>query len=339
MAETRPDDAPITTRQLRRRIVWSLLLAAAVYLAVVFYGDFHDLKESLVSFRWAWMPWILGLTLVNYVGRLLKWLWYLRLIGVPISRRDGARVFGAGMLMVMTPGKIGELLKSYMVRNVSGTPMAVTAPIVLAERLTDGLAMIILAGVGLYAFGDRSTNVLAAGVLVGMMVFVLLVQYRPVALRLLSWAQQLPLIDRFAVSLADFYESSYILFRPRNVAIAVSIGVVSWSCEGMAYYLVLTGLGVPGGASVALKALFIFSISTVIGAVGATPGGMGWIEGGLVGLSRQLLDLTRATAAAAALLVRFATLWFGVAIGLLSVALWPDLLVAPVDDPSGRGQA
>ncbi len=327
------ETSPITSGQLWRRVIWSLLLAALVYLALAVYGDFRALADVMSGFRWAFLPIVVCLTLVNYFGRLIKWLWYLRLIGVPIGLYDGSRVFGAGMLMVMTPGKVGELLKSYMVKNVAGTPMAATMPIVVAERLTDGLAMIILASIGLYAFGDRRTNVLALAVLGLMVAFIAVVQYRPLALRLLSWAERLPVLKRYAASLSSFYDSSFVLFRPRNLLLAVSIGVVSWSCEGLAYYLVLSGLGVPASAAIVLKAIFIFSISTVIGAVGATPGGMGWIEGGLVALSQELLDLTRATAAAGSLLIRFATLWLGVLIGFVSVALWPELLV-----PGGSGE-
>ena len=50
------------------------------------------------------------------------------------------------------------------------------------------------------------------------------------------------------------------------------------------------------------------------------------MESSLAALSIQLLGLSRPAAAAAALLIRFATLWFGVAIGLISLALWPHLL-------------
>ncbi len=320
------------TADLRRRFLWSLVFALLVYMALVLYGDWQALSLTLADFPWAWLPAILGLTLVNYVGRLLKWYWYLRLIQVPIAFGPSARVFGVGMLMVMTPGKVGEFLKSYMVRNVTGTPMAVTAPVVLAERMTDGLAMLILSGVGLLAFQDPTTRWIALLALGALSVGILAIQVRPMALGLLALGRRMPLVRRFADSLTDFYESSYRLFRPRNLAVAVGIGVVSWLCEGLAYYLVLRGIGLPGGPDAALAAVFIFSISTVIGAMVATPGGLGGTEGSLVALSTQLLGLGRTPATAAALLVRFATLWFGVLIGLICLALWPHLLT-PRDRP------
>jgi hypothetical protein len=50
------------------------------------------------------------------------------------------------------------------------------------------------------------------------------------------------------------------------------------------------------------------------------------VEGSLVALSGRLLLLPTAMATAAALLIRFCTLWFGVTIGVVSFTLWPHLL-------------
>lgn len=311
---------------LRNKFLWSLLFALLVYMALILYGDWQALTTTLAEFPWVWLPAILGLTLINYAGRLIKWHWYLRLIGVEISRGESSRIFGVGMLMVMTPGKVGEFLKSYMVRNVTGTPMSITAPVVLAERLTDGLAMLILAGVGLFAFQDGTMRLVAAVALLAILSIILFVQVRPLALWMLSFGEKLPVISRFAHGLQEFYESSYRLLRPRNLLIAVGIGAVSWLCEGLAYFLVLVGMGITPDWEMAMIAVFIFSISTVVGALIATPGGLGGTEGALVALSVQLLGMARTPASAAALLVRFATLWFGVILGLICLALWPHLL-------------
>ena len=314
------------TNDLRRKILFSLLFALLFYMALALWSDWRALTQALTDFPWLWLPAVIGLTLVNYVGRLFKWHWYLRLLGVPISQRDSGRIFGVGMLMVMTPGKAGEFLKSFMVRNVAGTPMAVTAPVVMAERMTDGAAMLLLASVGLFAFPDPKARWIAAIVFANFLLTVIIIQIRPLALRLLAIGKHLPVVRGFADHLYSFYESSYIIFGPRNLLISLLIGVVSWAAEGFAYYIVLIGFGAPPGGQTALVAVFIFCISTVIGAVFATPGGLGGVEGSLVALSSSILLLPAATATAAALLIRFCTLWLGVSIGVVSFILWPGLL-------------
>ena len=311
---------------LRRKILLSFVFALLVYMGLALWSDWQELTQALTDFPWLWLPLVVGLTLVNYVGRLLKWQWYLQLLGVKITRSDSTRIFGIGMLMVMTPGKAGEFLKSYMVRNVTGTPMSVTAPVIFAERMTDGMAMLLLASAGLFAFGDTTARSVAALVLATSLVTIVIIQIRPLALRLLDVGKHLPIIKRFADHFFSFYESSYLIFRPRHLLISLGIGIVSWAAEGIAYYLVLVGFGAPASRQTMLIAVFIFCISTVIGALFATPGGLGGVEGSLVALSVRLLVLPTALATAAALLIRFCTLWLGVTIGVISFLLWPQLL-------------
>lgn len=314
------------SRDLRRMILYPLVIALLIYVALALLSDWQQLTQALSEFPWGRTPVVIGLTLVNYVGRLLKWLWYLRVVGVVISWYDGSRIFGVGFLLSMTPGKAGGFLKSYMVKNVTGAPMSATAPIVLAERITDGMAMLLLAGIGLFAYPNPQARTIALVVFVGFFTFVVIMQIRPLALWLLDFAEHLPGVKRFAHSLHLLYESSYILFKPGNLLISVSIGVLSWAAAGLAYYAVLVGFGATQSPETALVAIFIFSISTVIGAVLALPGGLGGVEGSMVALSMRILGLSSSVATAAALLTRFYTLWLGVAIGVVCVLRWPDLL-------------
>jgi uncharacterized membrane protein YbhN (UPF0104 family) len=84
---------------------------------------------------------------------------------------------------------------------------------------------------------------------------------------------------------------------------------------------VLLGVGVEGGADTLLKASFIMPAATLASALLLTPGGLGVAEGGITGLSQVLLDLTKSDAAVATLVIRFGTLWFGVIVGLIALAL------------------
>ena len=318
-------------KRLAIQFLWSLLLALLVYMALILYGDWRQLSARLADFPWMWLPPALGLTLVNFGVRLLKWHWYLRLIKAPISFDQSARIYGISFLMMMTPGKVGEFLRAFMVRNVTGVPVSVVAPVVLAERMTDGLAMILLAGIGLLAIDDAAIRLAASAALLVIIAIIVGIQIRPLALWGLGVGHRLPLVRRFADKLAAFYESSYHILQPKYLLISVLVGLVSWASQGLAFYLVMLGFGVAGGFDSMLTSVSIFNISTVVGAVVATPGGLGGVEGSLAALSTQLLMLTRSAAVAAALLIRFVTLWFGIAIGLISLALWRHLLTNQIE--------
>jgi glycosyltransferase 2 family protein len=311
---------------LRKKFIWSLVGALLLYVVIALLSDWQELTAALKSFPWQWLPLIVGLALINYIVRVFRWHWWLELVGVYISRWDSTRIFGVGSLMVMTPGKLGELLKSYMVKNVTAAPMSTTAPVIVSERIIDGIAMLLLASVGLLAFPEPRAQMLALVLLVAFVAGIVIIQIRPLALKVLSFVHGVPVVSRFSDSLLTIYDSSYAIFRPFPLFIALTLGIISWGTSGLAFGLVLVGFGAPLTWQTMFMAVFIFNISTVIGAVFAMPGGLGGFEGSAVFWVIRLFGLPGATATAAALLIRFCTLWLGVGIGVVSFLLWSSLL-------------
>lgn len=307
--------------KLRERFLLSLLLGLAVILGLSFYGDLTDLAARLRSFRWVYLPLILGLTLYNYGLRFLKWEYYLQQLEIRgVSWLDSLIIFFAGFTMVLTPGKVGEFLKSYLLKRAVDVPISHSAPIIIAERLSDGLAMLLLASVGLvnYRYGWPILLV----TFMASMALVALVEVRPLALRLLDWGLRGPLIGRFAGEVRSFYESSYRLLTLRNLLVAVGLGFLSWAGECVAFYLVLRGLGLAPSGLLLFQAFFILASSIILGTLSFLPGGLGAVETSVTGLLILLLRVGRDLAAMATLLIRLCTLWFGVATGLLGLAIF-----------------
>lgn len=314
-------------RQQRGKIILSLVFGVLVIAALTLVADAQKLIDTLRSFSWHLLPLILGLTLFNYALRFLKWQYYLRLIGVDsLSTRDSFGIFFSSFTMVMTPGKVGELLKSYLLRRVAGTPIATSAPIILAERMTDGIAMVFLAALGLA--NTRAGWPILVITLVAALGGTALVQHRPTAERLLAAGERIgPLAPRVH-HLREFHGSSYELLRPRPFGLAVLCGFVSWAGECLAFYLVLIGLGLPGSWSLLIAATSILALSTLIGSASLLPGGLGVADASIAGLLLAVVAsplMTRDVAVAASLLIRFATLWFGVAIGAVVIIIFRHL--------------
>lgn len=314
-------------RQVRGKIVLSIVFGVIVIAALSLVADVRKLSTTLSNFNWGLLPLILGLTIFNYALRFTKWQYYLRLIGVKnLSIRDSFGIFFSSFTMVMTPGKVGELLKSYLLRRVAGTPIAASAPIILAERMTDGLAMVFLAALGLVNF--RFGWPVLVITLVAALVATALIQHRPTAERLLARGEQIGPLSSHIHHLRDFHESSYELLRPRPFGLAVLCGIVSWAGECIAFYLVLVGLGLPGSWSLLIAATSILALSTLIGSVSMLPGGLGVADASiafLLTLAVTSPPMTGDIAVAGSLLIRFATLWFGVILGAVVVVAYRHL--------------
>lgn len=309
----------MTIRSLTRKMLVSLGLGVLVIFALSFSADAPRLLRVLEHFDWALLPAIIGLTLLNYCLRFVKWHYYLRVIGVPdVPIDQSAMIFAAGLSMVITPAKVGELLKSYLLRHHHGTPIGASAPIIVAERLTDGVAMVLLASAGLVIYGVGWQMLVP--IVIGMVVVVAISQHHGATQWGLDRAGRLPFVSSRLRHLEAAMESAHQLFRVRTLLLAVGIGVVSWGGEAVAFYLVLTALGLPPHLLLAVQAAFILAVATLVGAASMLPGGLAAAEGSLAGLL-LLLGVTHdpAIAAAATLIIRFATLWLGVAVGMIGL--------------------
>lgn len=311
----------IRWQTLRRRLFIGLGLSLLVFAGLAIWGGLRQVGQTLLSFRWALLPLILGFTVLNYALRWGKWHYYLRHLGIrDVSPANSMLLFTAGMTMAVTPGKIGEVFKSYLLKQLNGTPISRSAPIVVAERLTDGLGMLLIAGVGLthYSYGWPVLAALLAGA--GLLIAV--VQIRPLAERLLSFGERFRWVQRFSTSLRALYESTAHLLGWRALLSMTVLSAVSWFGECVAFHYVLRGLGVVDGPGLLLQASFIFAAATLFGLASFLPGGLGVADLSYAGLIRTFGLLERDGAAAASFLIRLGTLWFGVSLGTVALLIF-----------------
>jgi uncharacterized protein (TIRG00374 family) len=315
-------------RGLRGKLIVSVALALMVLIGLSLFADGRKLAHALRDFRWELLPVILLLTLTNYALRFVKWQYYLRRIGISgLPTGLSARIYLSGFAMAVTPGKVGEVLKSVLLREATGTPIATTAPIVLAERLTDGIAMMLLASAGLIVFHYGVP--LFAGIAVVATLAFILIGRQSLIRGLITRGERVPLVARFVHHLHAFYDSTYWLLRSRPLIIASALGVVSWLMECIAFFLVLIGLGFEVTPRLLLIATFILGAASVVGAISLLPGGLGAAEIGVTAMLLALVTsplMTHDVAVAATLLIRFCTLWFGVGIGVVALVTVRGLL-------------
>ena len=287
-----------------------LLLTVAAFAGLLVYGDLREVSGLLVDSPTLYFGFAaaLGLAMINYALRYLRWLMYLRALGIRVPLTVSLSVFTAGLALSITPGKAGELLKSVWLSRRAGVPVSTSAPAVVMERLTDVVSVGLLGLVGV-ALLPTTMALAVAGILVAVMIASVLA-----ASRFGTLVLRLPVLRRWREPLENSQEGLRKLMTPPMVAAAVILGALAWAAEGLALWIIVAGMGEQISALIAIP---ISAAAALVGAITALPGGLVGFEGSMVALLRQS-GLGAPEAALATLLTRLATLWFAVLIGLLA---------------------
>lgn len=310
-----------------RRFLIAMLLAVLVYGGFVAWTGYHTLARALLAFQWWTFGAALGLASLNYVLRFLKWEYYLAKLGIAsVPKFDSFLIFLSGFVLTITPGKIGEVFKSAVLQATYGVDSAKTAPIVLAERLTDVVAIVVLLIVGSLGFGGGLPWALAGALVVGAGLLILV--WPPPLLYLIKKLRSAQgALGRLAPKLETAHLSLRVVAHPAALLIPSAISLVGWGCEGYALALLLRGFGEPTAIPLAV---FFYSTATLAGALVPVPGGLGVAEGLMQSQLIGLGGVSHGAATGSMLLIRFATLWWAVLVGIAALALlkWrhPSLL-------------
>ncbi len=318
----------LTVRMSRfvQRALFGVVLGVLLYVGAVLYVDLARVRAALAGYAWSAVLLALGLSSVNYLLRFLKWELCLGWLGVRgtgpddapgLTRGRSLLIYLAGLSMSVTPGKVGEVLRSYLLRTTDGVPFSRTAPIVIADRLTDLVALVVLSLVGVSQFREYLPVVLVTLALVIAGVVVL--GTPRLCLALLRLLARLPGFSRISARAGALVDSSAALLRLWPLLVLSLISVVGWGLECVGYWLIVRGL-VGAEAGLAL-CTFLWSTTTLIGALSFLPGGLGATEGSLAVLVARLAGgVTQPAALATTLLIRACTLWYGEIVGGVALA-------------------
>jgi uncharacterized protein (TIRG00374 family) len=306
-------------KKLLGRVILGVAAGVAIYVGFSIWADARSVGRALAEFHWLIALAALGLASLNYLVRFGRWHYYLKVLGLNVPAGHSLLVFLGGFSLTVTPGKLGEAVKALLLRESHGIPAARTAPIVIAERFTDLMGLLLLACVGIFTFETDPRFLIVGAVLISFGLIVVSVE--PIARFFLRLSARVPLLRRMTPKLEEAYQTTAELLRPRPLVLGVLLSVISWFFECTAFWAVVHGFA---GASVDIQAAtFIYASMTVAGALSFLPGGLGVTEAGMLAMLEQLATgCNRSVAAAATFVTRLCTLWFAVLVGIVALLIF-----------------
>lgn len=295
-------------------LVWSVALAALGYLVFSAWFGWRDVVAAAARVGLFGLTACLLLSLVNYGLRFVRWQAYLAAMGYDLPWKPSLRIYLTGFALTTTPGKTGETIRSVLLQR-HGVPYPASLAAFVSERLSDLLAVVLLALLGLSAYPPaRGVVAIGAAMVIIGLVFLTSGRLAEALERRLTGTSRSVEVLRHAFAVLREARTCH---RPKLLGFAAILGVIAWAAEAWAFHLMLGWMNADVDLIVAVC---IYAVSMLGGALSFMPGGLGGAEAIMVAmLLWQGLD--GANAVAATVLIRVATLWFAVILGLGAAAV------------------
>ncbi len=176
--------------------------------------------------------------------------------------------------------RIGDAYRGYAFSKESGTRFSLALGTILGERAQDMVAVLILLIIATIGILIADTADAPIWVIVGALVLVSFLFMLLMGMRFSGDRISGRLPHRFQESFQNIVVGALAGFKPRDVPAQLSLGMIGWLLETARLLLVAKGMGIEVDIWVALFAALAGAMLSTI----PTPGGFGFVEGGLTGV-------------------------------------------------------
>lgn len=305
--------------KINKNLILFTLIGIALYVALTIYADIDSVLNSITNFPVEFILLLLLLSFFNYVTRFYKWHFYLQQLRIQIHIKDSFLIFLSGFVMSVTPGKFGEVLKSLILKKHFNYQISKTAPIIIVERITDLISLVVIAAIGSLSFNIGGLVLILTSSFLILIIFVLV--HRRLFEYLIHKFAKVKFIKKFLEQFVNIHESFWSLLTIKNILLMSMLSIVAWFFECLSFYLILSKFD--SLISINLSS-FIYAFSTIVGSMLLLPGGLGGTEGTMTLLLIKY-NFSKEAAVISTMLIRIVTLWFAVFVGFASFILYQKI--------------
>ena len=298
--------------KLDNRLILIFIAAIGIYAIFLFLSDFSIISEKISNFKINYLPLILLLVSVSWIPIIIKWHFLLKNCELDVPLTKSIAVFFAGIAFEITPGQIGTLMKSQILKTSCNIPRTKTVPIVVVEKMYDLIGAILASIIGIVILGMDFYLIIIA--ILALVVIFFFMFYRPASEILFKRITKTKFFSKRVDNISEFNK---IIQKSTNVKIAticILLGVTYWFTVSTAAYYTLIAFDV--NVLDYLTVFAIYTTSILLAAISFIPAGIGVAEGSIAG-QLTLNGIGVSTALILSVMIRIFTLWYAVGVGFI----------------------
>ena len=292
-----------------------IIILIVIYIIFLFFSDVEKTIQTLVSIDMRYLIGGIGLWLISGFLRVIRWHFFLKGITTKIPFIRSSLYFLSGFAFLLSPARVGEILRSPLIKRDYNIPISKTAPIVLVERFYDLLGVTIIIVVGLFFTKiDKSVVLIPLGIIV---LILLLIKNKNTISKIFKKLSKIKMLNKIIPNPDESFEVTYMLLRPKYFTVGICASLGSALLEVAGAYLFILGLS---GEINFQDLIVLYHSVNFAAAASMIPAGIGIFEGGLVGLL-VLYKMEYEIAFAVTVLIRIVSTGLFTVIGLIALRL------------------
>ena len=305
---------------LINKILIVIIAIVAFYAIFLIYSDLNLVKDRLGEFKVEFLPSILTLVVLGWFAAFYRWILLLKQSNIKIPILENFFIFMAGYALSIIPGKVGELIKSQILKTKFNVPRTKTASIIVIEQIYNliGLVIVSCIGLGLIMVFQIEFFEVTSFVIMGatfVLIFILiLIKSKTTFEKVFQKFSKFKFVSKYELSYEESYDVIKKSLSGKFLIFPTFLSAAFWIIESIVVYLVLLAFGVDVLQFTTIIATYTSSI--ILGVASFLPMGIGVTEGSLAGFF-ALKGVDISLALTIVIFIRIFTRWIGVALGFI----------------------
>ena len=302
--------------KIGNKILIVVIAVIGLYAAFLIASDISTVYDKISDFKIEFLPTILLLVTSNWLVIFFRWHLLLRNAKIFIPVKDSFLIFTSGFALTIIPGKVGELVKSQLLKTKFGIARSKTVPIVILEQFYTAIGIVTLAYFGIWYF-ELGVYVLGLFTVILVFVFVLL-SSRKAFNKTASLLEKRRFTSKFVEPLSSSYDAIKNGIRGPITLYASGLSILFWLIEAISIYFILLAFGVE--AIGFLTIISTYTTSIMLGILSFLPLGLGVVEGTLASFF-TIHGIDVSLALTIVIVIRLFTRWYAVLFGFIALKL------------------
>ena len=302
--------------KISNKILIVVIVVICLYAAFLIASDINTISSKIIDFKIEIIPVILLLVTSGWFVIFFRWHLLLRNAKIFIPVKDSFLILASGFALTIIPGKVGELVKSQLLKTKFGIARSKTVPIVILEQFYTVIGIVMLSFFGIWYF---ELGVYVLGFFTAALVFIfVLLSSRKAFNKIVSLLEKRRFTSKFAEPLSSSYDTIKNGIKGPITLYACGLSMLFWLLEAISVYFILLGFGVEVIGF--LTIISTYTTSIMLGILSFLPIGVGVVEGTLTSFF-TIHGIDVSLALTIVIVIRLFTRWYAVSFGFIALKL------------------